>query len=1123
MSFRIADGHVDVHLRDSTQTEWAAIRRRLEQAARDPIRLQVELGNSTEAEWAAIRRRLEQAARDPIRLQVELDGDASASARLAALETRLAQLRALDRVTIHVDTDGDAEARLSRLDSRVRGLGQSSTQMAQHFGRMFQLTGQMFRHLGEQVSEVNDEMVGSGRQAEDSAKRAGRAGRAEIAMLIAALAALPPAATAAAGALTLALGGSLAGLGMLFAAQADEIREEASSLARYLGARMRDISQPFQRTWQDIFQVARDTFDELEYALEGIFARLAPAVSGFARELGDALAGLAPHLHLWASDFEVLLGELGPQMPQILDGIATGFTRMTGAIAQHPEALVGLLQGLANLVSIAGSLVAALVKVQVVIQHVFSAFSSMGDGVSVLGRGFSEIADAMTSLLEKAAPAVGFLQQLFEKLTGTKEATGAAAIDAGRLGEAFAGLAIGLSMVASAQPAANNAFTALNAELSKAADETLNLDQRLQALKNAMDMLLNPSLALYNAKTQLSQGLRNLREALEKSNGSLSRATEQSLAARQAFSSQVQTTAQLGQATLQATGNFNAARKAVAEQISTLWRLAGTNKEAQKQVLELARTFQISGKDAFGATKEARAFDAALRRIPKQISPKISADTSRARSQVAAFVEWARAQHIRILMSAINAGLTGNAEGGFYPTVRSYAEGGTERHVAQIAPGGPIRIWAEPETGGEAYIPLSPAKRRRSEEILALVAERFGLLLTRPLAFAEGGLVTTGGVKPSSPSGGKSSGLLRPDKTELLGPTPAPLTKAQQAIQQLIKQLNRSLFSSLDSINEWAKKVRQAIRQQFTGADEKLMLEWAKNIQGRLQDAAKRAQEIAARIAEARQYAADTAQAARQFASLQNLGTVAGAADIASGLEFRAGQLTSFSSLITALEKRGINRNLLRQIIDLGAAQGANVAQALLRADPETWRRLNEAQKAIDDAADRLGRRAADALYDGGQNAANGFLAGLLGQQQKLYDLMDRLADQMARRLGLIFQLPGANQSSQSSKKPKVIAPGPIVPVARASGGIVAAGQWAMVGEQGPELVQFGAPGRVYSNPATEQILTAGGGVHIGAVNMTVTVTGTWDLGDMAQRRYIAEQLAGEIREALRREEAKYL
>lgn len=57
-----------------------------------------------------------------------------------------------------------------------------------------------------------------------------------------------------------------------------------------------------------------------------------------------------------------------------------------------------------------------------------------------------------------------------------------------------------------------------------------------------------------------------------------------------------------------------------------------------------------------------------------------------------------------------------------------YAGGGfhRERHVAQIAPAGAWRVWAEPETGGEGYIPLAKSKRKRSEAILASIADIFG-------------------------------------------------------------------------------------------------------------------------------------------------------------------------------------------------------------------------------------------------------------------------------------------------------------------------------------------------------------------------------------------------------------
>lgn len=65
-----------------------------------------------------------------------------------------------------------------------------------------------------------------------------------------------------------------------------------------------------------------------------------------------------------------------------------------------------------------------------------------------------------------------------------------------------------------------------------------------------------------------------------------------------------------------------------------------------------------------------------------------------------------------------NGGLTQNG-------VRYFANGG-ENHVAQIAPGGQWRVWAEPETQGEAYIPLAPSKRGRSREIAEETVRRLG-------------------------------------------------------------------------------------------------------------------------------------------------------------------------------------------------------------------------------------------------------------------------------------------------------------------------------------------------------------------------------------------------------------
>ncbi|WP_026161594.1 phage tail tape measure protein, partial [Corynebacterium ciconiae] len=79
------------------------------------------------------------------------------------------------------------------------------------------------------------------------------------------------------------------------------------------------------------------------------------------------------------------------------------------------------------------------------------------------------------------------------------------------------------------------------------------------------------------------------------------------------------------------------------------------------------------------------------------------------------------------LVGLSGGGVVAYAQGG---VAESYAAGGRrETHTAQIAPAGAWRLWAEPETGGEAYIPLAASKRNRSTAILDEVAGRFGYQL----------------------------------------------------------------------------------------------------------------------------------------------------------------------------------------------------------------------------------------------------------------------------------------------------------------------------------------------------------------------------------------------------------
>jgi TP901 family phage tail tape measure protein len=95
--------------------------------------------------------------------------------------------------------------------------------------------------------------------------------------------------------------------------------------------------------------------------------------------------------------------------------------------------------------------------------------------------------------------------------------------------------------------------------------------------------------------------------------------------------------------------------------------------------------------------------------------------------------------HVKVIATGQNqidimkSKLLGNSRGGIVEfarggmAVRHFA-GGAENHVAQMARAGDMRVWAEPETGGESYIPLANDWRRpRAVSVLDATARRFGL------------------------------------------------------------------------------------------------------------------------------------------------------------------------------------------------------------------------------------------------------------------------------------------------------------------------------------------------------------------------------------------------------------
>jgi hypothetical protein len=682
---------------------------------------------------------------------------------------------------------------------------------------------------------------------------------------------------------------------------------------------------------------------------------------------------------------------------------------------------------------------------------------------------------------------------------------------------------------------ANDPTRVISQAWETAGNAALALKDRTAALSTALNAYFSPSLSVYDNTTKLRQAFLQAAAAMKESHGSLGLATEKSRAAREAFAgllSQTSATAQsiytFTSQTKGAAAASNEARASVQKQLPVLLAMAGNSSDARNQVIALAKSFNQGATDsqvlggALGLTRKqflaaaasagvsqsaANRLWSAYNKLPKSVRTDISSNAAQVAGAIGAVQRAINSLHGKNVTNHVHTVYTssgsttfggnnvklGNAAGGVYGRnmVRRYAAGDLVDAVPathDLPPNvttGPIALYGE--AGPEAFIPLDRSRRARSTMLLEAVAAEFGLQLVKMAA---------GGVQHHA--SGHSSAKARAK------------ARAQRSSSgaSLIAGLTDAMLHSLDSVNSYASKVNDAIKKYFTGSTETKILKWAKGIEHSMQDAAKKAEALAEKIKEAKDYAANVTGSAKTFANVSGLGTVGSAADLLTGLRFRSGQLTKYSGDIAALQSRGASKSLIQQVIDLGAGQGTNLADMLLGADKTTFDQINRTQSAIDKAATTVGNNAADAIYDSGKNAAKGFLTGLYGQQAELDKLMDHLAGQMAKGLAKYLGVKGSKAKAPATKT-------------HASGGWAQAGELATVGERGRELIQFGAVGgRVYTARQTQDILAGRSGVRID--NLNVQVAGTWDLSDPATNKRVAELLARNVREAIRREEMKY-
>src|SRR5690606_22153346 len=141
----------------------------------------------------------------------------------------------------------------------------------------------------------------------------------------------------------------------------------------------------------------------------------------------------------------------------------------------------------------------------------------------------------------------------------------------------------------------------------------------------------------------------------------------------------------------------------------------------------------------------------------------------------------------------------------------------------------------------------------------------------------------------------------------------------------------------------------------------------------------KKGEEILEALANAEEYARGLAQAAKEVACITSIELEAGATAgrLIDGLLQGVTGLEQLAIDIKTLAHRGLNKEILRHIIEAGPEKGLSLAEMLVGASGSEIKAINKLQAQIDKVAKQVGKNSADALYDSGKKAAQGFLKGL--------------------------------------------------------------------------------------------------------------------------------------------------
>jgi polyhydroxyalkanoate synthesis regulator phasin len=536
---------------------------------------------------------------------------------------------------------------------------------------------------------------------------------------------------------------------------------------------------------------------------------------------------------------------------------------------------------------------------------------------------------------------------------------------------------------------------------AQSVQEKLNA-QKMSAdgLRQSIAALNETSRSAFDAETKFEAAIDNVTKALKDNGATLDKGTEKGRANRDALS-------QLGAATEDAatkarengaswstvTGIYDRGRRSIIANAQAMGATKAEAKALADQILKTPnKTARLRG-DMEDLERKLAAAKSKLAKVPDSRKAQVRATIDQLTRQIEAArrqldgIDGKTATTYVVTHYSVQ-GATGEARNLKKLKPGHYASGGSPEagEVAMVGENGPELVMF-----GEAarVFDATTTRSLMSGTVSAARAATDGLV---------GGLQSSSGVYAAARV--MAAAVTQGIRDELEIRSPSKKTKALAA--DIGKGLIIGLTGSRDRIRSVAKDLATDIRTAFSGRKESTLIAYVTRQTRALLTAAAKRDAVAAKIAEAKAFVVDVANKARGDAALGSLGMEAEdvtAGGIKGALASKLAKIKQFTRYVGTLAKRGLNKGLIRQILEMGPEAGYAYASALAGADKATFNEINKLQAGVIDSTRYLGRFSADHLYDAGKNAGRGFLTGLASQQKAIENTMIRIAKAMQKAL----------------------------------------------------------------------------------------------------------------------------